>query len=221
VIIGCCSDTHGLVPPPLLEAEVVLHAGDVYEFDKLVEPGVWEMTRALNTLLVRGNHDCTDPAGIFDGAHDISGRVVPLNAPGPGPRLWAVGIGMACETPTLCPGDPMLYGQCVRVLDEALRVMRDGDASIIVTHYPALTKARKARRRKKNPSNYCYYENVQLLAEALRPIAVVQGHVHRQAGRIEEEDGILYLWPGAEGKILEVADDYNIVLRDPEPPLFE
>lgn len=201
MLIGCCADTHGRVPPIFEDANLVLHAGDVYNFDRMNEPAVYELTRALPTLLVRGNHDITDAEGIFKG-HDLSGQVID-GTPWLRKKVWLVGIGMHAGDTAFCPGEAAVAEQCRSVLQQAIDKMGEGDPSIIVSHYPAKLPSRTVSKK----ASQVYYQCVWTLAEALRPLIVIQGHVHRDAGRGFEHNGIKYFFPGPSGARIHIDDE--------------
>jgi calcineurin-like phosphoesterase family protein len=200
--IGICSDTHGNPLPEFpSDCELILHAGDLYDFDELHDVAkarrLVEQVASRKVAFVRGNHDITDHMRIIVTA-DLSGKLARL-----ADWLWVVGIGIGCGNrkaggvEVMTPTEGGLVGVCNQVLKLAVEHMKEGDRSILLTHYPA-------RLPDERLDEGFRFDCVFKVAQALRPLAIVQGHTHRDFGRIKEHDGLTFIHPGPQGMILEV-----------------
>lgn len=223
--IGCCSDTHGAVGPhrafqqnklPSLDGvDLVLHAGDLYEFDDITDDALLDTVDWLSknkVLFVHGNHDVTDRYQLM--VNNVSGKVARLRD-----GLWLVGIGWGqagvdgAPPDVALPSEAHLIPQCSRILKTALENMSDGDHTIVLTHYPALTPKALAAQ---NASGFgstdgFFFDCVKKVCEALNPILVLQGHAHSMTGKAFDENGIKYFWPGPKGATFEVGDDNQLL----------
>lgn len=203
--IGICSDTHGDPLPEFpTDCELILHAGDLYDFDDLhnTEKAVKlvEQIAAHKVVFVRGNHDITDRLKLM-ATCDISRKLARL-ADG----LWIAGIGLGCghrdgkKIEVMTPTEGGLVSICGQVLQLAIENMKEGDRSILLTHYPARLPEDKLNEG-------FYFDCVFQVCQALRPLVVIQGHTHRDFGKKIEHDGMIFVWPGPDGMVLELSQD--------------
>ena len=240
--IGLCADTHAKPFPKFEDPHMVIHAGDMYDFDKLPNTdnaiAIVEAVKATPTLFVRGNHDVTDSYKIMK-AGDVSGQLrefLPRVSGSNRPALWFAGIGMGCGTEDgniALPSEGHLRPICASLLKQATEKMKDGDQCIFVTHYPALVPEIKPFLRGYGTEGF-FFDCVRQVCEALQPLLVIQGHAHSMNGRTIESNGITYVWPGPKGMMMEVGpadDDSGYVVevqkcprsrdkKDPGPQLF-
>jgi Icc-related predicted phosphoesterase len=187
----CCSDTHGRLPPALDEAGATawLHAGDVANGPELVADGSdpladplrepvarWFASRPIPVVLVRGNHDTADDFGAFRVAGDATGKVVRL-ADG----LVVTGVGACGERYFELPLESDLRAVCDSVKRQAARLVMPSDRLVLLTHYPPRLPGMRAIERDVRDGGL-WYDCVRELAETLRPVAIVQGHVHSWQG---------------------------------------
>jgi len=205
----CTSDTHGHVPPPLDEtcATAWLHAGDVYSGKVLHSRSLisnkvrlWKSASEVPVYAVRGNHDYTDPLGIFDMDMDITGRVVRI-----APDVLIAGIGWHGGKYYDLPMDkndiaPIVQG-ILRIL---LRELLPSDRLILLTHYPpALPDFETEFPRNWIADHGWVYPSIRSFIDEFNPAAVVMGHIHDWAGKSARLDvgstSTLILNPGAEG----------------------
>jgi predicted phosphodiesterase len=200
--IGICSDTHGEPLPEFpTDCEIILHAGDLYDFDDLHDSikatKIVEQVTTRKVVFVRGNHDITDRMKIM-ATCDISGKLARLG------NIWVVGLGLGCghrdgrKIEVMIPTEGGLIGICSQLLGLATENMKDGDSSILLTHYPARLPGEKVNEG-------FYFDCVFKVCQALRPLVVVQGHTHRDFGKVIEYDGMTFVWPGPAGKVLELS----------------
>jgi calcineurin-like phosphoesterase family protein len=205
--LGICSDTHGDPLPDFpSDCPLVLHAGDLYDFDQINDPAkatrIVEQVASRKVAFVRGNHDISDDLRIM-ATCDLSGGLARL-ADG----LWVAGIGMGCGhrvaglsgAEVMTPTEAGLVGVCGRLLQLAVKTMKDGDRSILLTHYPARLPGQRENEG-------FYFDCVFQVCQALRPLAVVQGHTHSDFGKVQEHDGLVFIHPGPAGMVLEVSPD--------------
>jgi Icc-related predicted phosphoesterase len=215
VDVFCCSDTHGSVPNPAEGADLILHAGDFYNRPRVKRPPEIsdELDRYVNVVLedrswfaVRGNHDCVDPLGFFSYPHDVGGRVEVLDD-----GTFLVGIGWHGEVFYELPDNRAMSHMCAATLMACARKMRDGDRSILLTHYCPTGAGLP-------PEEGWFYEPLRDMMDALRPLAVIQGHSHPFFGMtwVDEEFGTKVICPGPEGVILRV-DGGSLTLLPPCP----
>lgn len=208
----CCSDTHGRGAPSFQGALTAwIHAGDFYsgwrlreererdEVDPESEPQRdrsrdgfdWFPDANVPAFAVRGNHDVTDPYGFFGAVEDITGRVLAV-AEG----VWVAGVGCHGQYFFDVPLESDLEAICERVRRELRRKVRLKDRVILVSYYPAMV------------TNGPSYQSVKQLAEEIRPLVVVQGHVHESFGRRTIVDlggsNSLVIDPGPAGMVLSI-----------------
>lgn len=207
--IGICSDTHGDPLPEFpTDCELILHAGDLYDFDDLHNHAkaikIVEQVASRKVVFVRGNHDITDRLKIM-ATCDISGELTRL-ADG----LWIAGIGLGCghrdgcKIEVMTPTEGGLVGICGQLLNLAVENMKEGDRTILLTHYPA-----RFPDQKMNEEGF-YFDCVYKVCQALRPLVVIQGHTHKNFGDIEKHDGMTFVWPGHDGMILDLSDGVSL-----------
>jgi Icc-related predicted phosphoesterase len=122
------------------------------------------------------------------------------------PGLWIAGIGMGCgsEGSVATPNDALLATVCARLLKAAVENMKEGDQTILLTHYPA-------RMPEAHREEGFFFDCVWQVCQALQPSVVIQGHAHRSFGKVFERDGMTFFWPGPEGGIVEVKPDGRVV----------
>lgn len=216
--LGTCSDTHGGLLPrwPGKCLAAILHAGDVHHAPSLIDdegdPSLrqWVESAGSPVLAVRGNHDHRDPGRFFQAADDITGRLRQL-APG----LWVAGVGLAPERYYDLPGESDMEPQCSDLLRQARRQVMPSDRLILLTHYPPKLPELP---HGEVPAHWTYLCLAQLV-EQLRPVAIVQGHVHDWFGRQwRRPDGTLIVSPGPMGGLLTVAGDSARDLRGMKHP---
>jgi len=205
--IFCCSDTHGEIPPFAGEAECFCHAGDLYNYLGKRVQGVsekdyakmknhrglveWKQKIPCPCYFVKGNHDCYDLYNVMD--QDLSEKIVQL-ADG----LHLVGIGWSGSMYYDLPMERTLIPICERLLDQAVAQLKQGDHTIILCHFPPYYSFYGE-----------YYEGflfktMTKMVEALRPLAIIQGHLHQLSGQAFTHEGTLLCFPGPQGMLLEV-----------------
>lgn len=214
----CCSDTHGKVPPPLDEADATawLHAGDVYNygdasksqkhFSLPAKISEWVDARKVPVFGVRGNHDCPLDAEFFDKCKDSSGRCFEA-APG----LLVVGLGWCGGMFYDLPGESEMSEVVAEARREYILKSMPSTKTVVLTHYPPWL-----------PSVYDYESNhegwmfdcIREFVEEIKPLAVVQGHVHDIFGRQFFYHGpgfdTLIVSPGPSGGALTVDTDTSL-----------
>jgi Icc-related predicted phosphoesterase len=217
----CCSDTHGEAPPNFDDATATawLHAGDLYEGPSLVchdedatpLPGdpiaevflSWARSRRAPVYAVQGNHDVADPYGWFAAVSDVSGRVERL-----GDDLLLVGVGWHGGVYFELPGESDLETVCERVRRQVRREARQGDAIVLLTHYPPLLPGlfppRKGRTASAADGGSV---SIARLVDELKPVAIVQGHEHRWAGLSGRHGASLVICPHRTGMEMIVDTD--------------
>ena len=202
----CLSDTHGEVPEGSGDsAETAwLHAGDLCnqgvvspEFSEQLE--IWHRKMHIPVYAVRGNHDCWSAAKCLAAAtSDVSGKTVRI-----APNLFLAGVGWSGIAYYDLPSEANLQTVCEKVLKSARSQMAPGDRCLLLTHYPAKIPIYKFD----GDSDVGFLFNcVAALIEALKPLAVIQGHVHgffyTDAIYKVGEQNILIVNPGPEGGTL-------------------
>jgi Icc-related predicted phosphoesterase len=208
--LGVCSDTHGHTAPAFDAASVsaVLHAGDLYDAanrDSLPRDPMtlWLAKCPAPVFLVRGNHDYWDHHEVFERYNDVTGHIREI-----APRLFVAGVGFCRRRYYDLPGETDLQPVCRDVLRSARRLIGTSDRIVLLTHYPAKFPA--IYPAEEGPLGWAF-ECVRELIEELRPIAVVQGHVHEWFGQTHtvEVSGrqVLLLHPGPLGGILRIDTD--------------
>ena len=184
----CCSDTHGALPPDIKEdgALAWLHAGDVNNGPTAVGDGSdplddplrrdaarWFAARRCPVFVVKGNHDGLDDLRAFATATDVTGRVVAV-----APRLFVAGIGWHGERYFELPFEADLRPVCDAVLRQVRRLVMPRDRVVLLTHYPARYPQVQEVQGDRDGAGV-WYDCVRHVVEELRPLVVIQGHVHR------------------------------------------
>lgn len=202
--IFCCSDTHGQAFPVPDEADLILHGGDFYDKGyrgsnstkgmKEIEAVIASVRESgTRCLAVRGNHDCSDPLGFFED-NDVTGDVRQV-----GDALHVVGLGWHGDRFYELPDGKIMAGVCRQLVDKCLRVMKEGDQSIFLTHFP--------------PSGALamqpgwVFDSIKSVVDAIRPRVVIQGHLHSLEGKSWIMDDVVYVSPGASGAMIELLPD--------------
>lgn len=211
---ACFSDTHEK-PPYVdlteIDADYVLHAGDVYDRLSLgMHPTAFDNIKQWvpfkdRLRAVRGNHDVLDPANIFRDC-DVTGRIEELRQ-----DLFLVGLGWYGEHFYELPLERNMADVCHDIFRQACWRIPTGAQTVILTHYPAYTPGifpddrQKGQRGQGKPPEGWFFECVAKMVEAFRPLAVIQGHVHSLMGRTGRGDhGTLFVFPGERGGLLTV-----------------
>ncbi len=204
---GIFSDTHGGRLPLRdgVALDAILFGGDVYDAAGLKSGRDYSWLRrwvddsSVPVLAVRGNHDFLDPGGFFAGCEDISGRLYRLPS-----GLWIAGVGFAAPRYYDLPGEGDIEPVCQILARMALREIMPGERVILLTHYPPRLAELPVLAADQSGSQWTY-RCVADLVERLRPIAIVQGHVHEWFGRQwRRADGSLIFSPGPVGGILSI-----------------
>jgi Icc-related predicted phosphoesterase len=195
-----------------------LHAGDANngptavgdDSDPLDDPlrcdaANWFRSCSLPQFIVKGNHDGVDDLRAFTSGTDLTGRVIRI-----APRLWLAGIGWHGERYYELPLEADLRKVCDVVLRQSRRLVMPNDRLVLLTHYPARYPGVQEVLNDRDGGGV-WYDCVRGVIEELRPVVVVQGHVHRWARtsftvRVENRD-VLALFPGPAGAIVTVDVD--------------
>jgi Icc-related predicted phosphoesterase len=87
---------------------------------------------------------------------------------------------------------------CADVLRQCCFKMKDGDSSIVLTHYAPLVPPIS-----EDPDNGegWAYDCITKVIDAIRPILVVNGHLHSRLGSQSEYNGTLIDFPPKEGRM--------------------
>jgi Icc-related predicted phosphoesterase len=217
----CCSDTHDRLPPALPEADATawLHGGDVYDLPGFTKapPGLsdnahpdvdaWARRRSIPVYTVRGNHDYADPYDFFIPERNVSGRVVRL-----GEHLLLAGVGFAYSRTLIPPLEAELEEVCVRVQRHLAQEQLPGDRVVILSHYPMRRPGLFPEKSWERLTSLCF-QCVTSLVEVVRPVLVIQGHLHEWHGltaklKIKKSTRhALVVMPGPKGMIIEVRGD--------------
>jgi len=197
---ACVADTHSYGPPNLEGPfDAWLHAGDIYDGRKKSFHKGWFDIEKL--YIVHGNHDCNDHHGIFK-KYSATGLVTPL-----APKLFLVGIGWTGEQYFELPTEECLAKCCQEVLRQCMFKMKNGDQSIVLTHYCALNGAIYC----KNPLGW-FSSNINSVIDAIRPLVVIQGHKHSLAGKVWRYNNTIYINPGNKGMCLNIDEKWGITI---------
>jgi Icc-related predicted phosphoesterase len=198
-----------------------LHAGDVTngptavqdDSDPLADPlrvevAAWFARRSVPIFLVRGNHDVTDDFRAFQSGIDVTGLVLPL-----APRLFVAGIGWHGERYFELPMEADLELVCDAVRRQARRKLMPRDRLVLLTHYPPRHPEFREVRGDRDGAGV-WFDCVRRLVDELRPLAVVQGHVHRWFRTAHPVPGswgatVLVVNPGPPGAIVTVDVDHG------------
>lgn len=206
------------MPPPGIdenEAVAWLHAGDVNNgpttagdgSDPLEDPlrcdaARWFVTRRVPVFVVKGNHDGVDDFHAFSRATDLTGRVVQV-----APRLYVAGIGWHGERYFELPFEADLRPVCDAVLRQARRLVMPRDRVVVLTHYPARYPEVNEVAGDRDGAGV-WYDCVRQVVEELRPLVIVQGHVHRWARTAfcvsVGDRQVLAVFPGPTGAVVTI-----------------
>lgn len=192
---GIISDTHGRNPP---QADVPfwLHAGDIYNLYRRTYRSEWSNK---NFYIVKGNHDGDDYLNLFK-ENNITNTVLKLD------KYWIVGIGWAGQTyqeQYMIPTNFGLSKICKDVLEKCLQNFKDGDRSILITHYPPLIDGVLTLHRPEG----LLFDCVRSVIDAIKPDLVVTGHTHDNFGKIIDYNGSSIVFPGPSGMLVEIIDN--------------
>lgn len=206
---NCCSDTHAWFVPALADsdAKAWLHAGDVYDHGRrnlpeMMHPKLdaWMAARTIPVHAVKGNHDCSLSAPFFDKFGNASGRCIEIE-----PGLLLLGIGWAGGIYYDLPTESDILKVCDEIRKEMLLKSNFGDKIIVLTHYPPWSDSLYENRTR---SEGWMFEQITALVDQVKPLALIQGHVHGLFGEqmIYEGDGFetLIVSPGPYGGVLTV-----------------
>jgi Icc-related predicted phosphoesterase len=195
------------------DVDLILHGGDFYDQIRS-KSHLWTCPRDTNDLgglrqycddlkesktpfyAVRGNHDVKDPAGFFEEA-DVTGKIVEISE-----GLFLVGLSWHGDDYFDIPDAATMSECCAKLLDECVKVMKDGDQSILLSHYVASGKVVQ------DPG--WVFDCIMDVARALRPIIVLQGHSHKLFGLRWEHEDIQFALPGTTGMTFELDPALNL-----------
>lgn len=209
--LACFSDTHGkgaVVPP----CDAILHAGDAYNYLRKGHFGgdsndfeAMGMFRYSGRLFaVRGNHDVSDPVDFFGKTHDVSRASAEI-----GDGIYVIGVGWAGNNFFDLPGEDDLARVCARALEVSAQIIPEGAPCVVLSHYPAFMPYKLGDGFIQAPLNQGWmFDCVMKVIEAVRPVLVVQGHMHELFGtthKIALEGGEpLVVFPGPAGMLVEI-----------------
>jgi Icc-related predicted phosphoesterase len=200
VIFSAFSDTHG-DRPPAISADVVLHAGDIYEDDAHISGVKAWAELPQRTLAIRGNHDGFDPVGFFNSREFT---VTALDD-----KIWVVGIGFATQDlsygPFAVPTERKLSEIAANVLAETVDVIPPNAQTILLSHYAPTSVFASAREG-------FIFDCIPKMCKALRPVALLYGHIHQFFGRECIVEGTPAYSLGPKGLTFTV-DDGTIHVR--------
>jgi len=207
--IFCCSDTHGKAPPLPKKVDYLLHAGDFYNYLGELRHGMserefagiknnkralteWKKELSCPSFFVRGNHDTYDLQGVM--SEDISGKLHRLSD-----GLVLVGIGWSGNHFCDLPMERDIIPICESLFDQAAAQMKQGEQSIILTHYPPYIEQLYS-----SYDEGFVFKSVRKAMEAFRPVLLIQGHLHQSNGQVFTHDGMMIAHPGPVGMTIEV-----------------
>ncbi len=211
----CCSDTHSGLPPDLDDSDITgwLHAGDVYSHlvfaksPKASDAGLklaeWLAAQTKPVYVVKGNHDCSFDMPFFDKAEHLSGRCVQI-----APKLNLLGIGWSGGAYYDLPTESNLLKICEEAKREWIMRSMPGDSNIVLTHYPAWRQDLYPAAR--DPEGWMF-TCVRELIDEIKPMAVIQGHIHELFGNQFIYNGpdfkSLFVYPGPNGGTLSLDEE--------------
>jgi len=189
--IACVSDNHSHAPPPIQDVDFWLHAGDIYDGRNHKLHDSW--LKIPEIYAVRGNHDYYDHKKFMKPEVEVTGIVREVR-----PGFFIVGIGWCSNRFFELPLNDNIAKCCHEVLRQCLFKMKDRDQSIILSHYAPLTDKIVGGSKEG-----WMYNSIQKVVEAIKPIAVVYGHIHDLFGQTYVKDGTLYICAGPKGGVLD------------------
>jgi predicted phosphodiesterase len=195
--IGILSDNHGSPFPTLGQLDLLLHAGDFYGHEKN-RFGQWEkiipsdFEYPCSTLAVRGNHDVADPVNFFNSPRDISGQCQKV-APG----LFVVGVGWHGEQFYDIPSERDIQAVCTQALEDCRLKMNSGDQVILLSHYGVITPPEVAGQ------SIGVYAALNQMATILKPVLIIQGHLHEWAGKSCVWNGATLICAGPQATVID------------------
>lgn len=214
--IFCCSDTHGKAPPLYQEANLFLHAGDFYNrlgpagkakgisykdyinvVNKQAELEEWHKSRNQQMYSVKGNHDVEDPFNLL-GFSDLTWGVERISK-----DILLIGIGWAGCVYFELPTEQIMQANVQTLKRQIALKSNTGDKFLVLTHYPPYF-ADLYEKSNQNPDGWMF-KCIAELCEELKPVAVIQGHVHELFGLAIERKGSIILAPGPKGMILDLS----------------
>ncbi len=208
--IFCLSDSHGDIPTTTggMTWDACLHAGDFCSAAmrggvgrKLGQFKRWADNFGPPVLAVRGNHDAGAGLQVLaTSIKDVTGEIVQVT-----PSLLVAGLGWTGANFFDLPGEAELQAACNALFDKAQPMILPGNSFVLLTHYPGdfgglfpFTGDRTG----------FVFKCVRDLTERLRPLVVIQGHVHghfMSQGTYEWSLGsTLVVNPGPDGGTLLV-----------------
>lgn len=221
--ILCCSDTHGKAPPVHPDADMILHAGDVYNHlghtGKKNPLGVtykeyialannkdqmmnWRKDWLKPVHFVRGNHDVEDIYSVMKFT-DQTGAVERLSD-----NLLLVGIGWSGMLYYELPTERIINDVCVRLQRLIAMKHKEGDRFVVLTHYPPYFEG--LYDNKQDPEGWMF-RSIARLCDDIKPLAIIQGHVHELFGNAIRRDGALILCPGPKGMLLDLSGEAKLI----------
>jgi len=225
--IFCCSDTHGKAPPLPKKVDYFLHAGDFYDYLGQLRHGMserdfaglknnkqilteWKKNLSCPSFFVRGNHDVYDLHKIM--SEDISGKLHRLSD-----GLVLVGIGWSGGVFCDLPLERDIIPICESLFDQAAAEMKQGEHSIILTHYPPYIEQFYSSYGEGYDEGFVF-KAVKKAMEAFRPVLLIQGHLHQKNGITFTYDGTMIVHPGPVGMTIEI-DEANVRIIAPQSEL--
>ena len=207
-LFQCCSDTHGIPPPPLPESGIMawLHAGDFYngvkasskkEADRTLKANnklqalmAWLNSRTIPFHCVAGNHDCSDPCG----AGLTNGSSLAKIDDG----LFLVSLGWHGECYYDLPKEADLQKACADAMNAIVMKTTSKDKFIVLSHWPASLPSYGS------PREGYLSKSIYQFCRELKPLAAIEGHVDGLYGTKETNEGTLYVVCGPTGGTLSI-----------------
>jgi Icc-related predicted phosphoesterase len=217
----CLTDTHGKAPPSIPpKTDLVLHAGDFYNrlggnikgLSKMDSQKVlnneqsltkWYKSLKCPANFVKGNHDTFDPYQITS-KNDATGFVSQI-----APKLFLIGLGWSGNVFYELPTNDIMNKICADVLRQCCFKMKDGDMSIVLTHYAPLVPPLTGEPGNKEG---WAFQSIRDVLNSVKPILCVCGHLHDVLGTKFYYNNTLIDFPGKEGSFYEL-DTNDWVLR--------
>ena len=114
-------------------------------------------------------------------------------------KTWIVGLGWCGQEYNQLPTESLMTKLVLRLLDACSNTFKDGDRSILVTHYLPTGPYFK------NCEGW-EFKSINSLIDAIRPMAVIAGHRHGLAGKTFYQGDVPIIFPGPKGGWLEVEE---------------